>query len=38
MMGDPPNKEYNTYMMQEGKNQNGGAEYGQVRKREISSS
>lgn len=30
MMGDPPNKEYNTYMMQEGKNQNGGAEYGQV--------
>jgi hypothetical protein len=30
MMGDPPAKEYNTYMMQEGQPQNGSGQYAQV--------
>merc|ERR550539_2194645 len=35
MMGDPPAKEYNTYMMQEGQPQNGSGQYAQVSTQET---
>jgi DHA1 family vesicular acetylcholine transporter-like MFS transporter 3 len=35
MMGDPPAKEYNTYVMQDGKPQNGGDQYAQVATQET---
>jgi len=35
MMGDPPAKEYNTYMMQEGQPQNGPGQYAQVSTQET---
>jgi hypothetical protein len=35
MMGDPPAKEYNTYMMQEGQPQNGSGQYSQVSTQET---
>jgi len=35
MGGDPPAKEYNTYMMQEGQPQNGSGQYAQVSTQET---